>query len=709
MKPQSLFTQSILIIFAIFSTSGCNKKNIVMNPPMAEKIKKELSVNGHTRIDYYYWLNDRNNPKVLKYLEAENAYTEAVMKDYSKLRDKLFNEIVGRIKQDDSSVPYIENGYYYYTRYEKGKEYPVYCRKKSSLEAPEEILLNVNEMAKGYSYFQLSNYSISKNNEYISYGVDTLSRRLYTVYFKDLKTGKIIDVSIPNASGAVAWANDNKVVFYAVKNTKTLRSCKIFRHYLGQPLSKDKLVYEEKDETYRTFVYKTKSSQFIMIASLANSSSEYRFLNADNPSGFFTVIQPREKDIEYSVDHFKDKFYIVTNYQAKNFRLVETPVVKPNKENWKDMIAHRPDVLLDDIDIFSKYLVVIERKNGLIQMRIINWKTHEDHYLNFGEEVYTASIGPNPDFDSDFLRFNYSSLTTPNSVYDYYFSKRRKVLRKQQEVLGGFERRNYEAKRLYATSPDGQKVPISLVYRKGIKLDGNNPLLLYGYGSYGISNDPYFSSVRLSLLDRGFICAIAHVRGGQEMGRDWYENGKKLNKINTFNDFIDCAEYLISQKYTNPSKFFAYGGSAGGLLIGSVANMRPDLFKGLIAAVPFVDVLTTMLDKNIPLTTGEYDEWGNPNDSLFYNYILSYSPYDNVKKMNYPAMLVTTGLYDSQVQYWEPAKWVAKLRSLKTDSNLLLLYTNLSAGHGGASGRFETHKETALQYAFLLKLLKINN
>lgn len=700
-----------VIIFLFVTFAGyfvACKNKIIMNPPIAEKIKKELVAHGRTRIDNYYWLKDREDPKVINYLNNENAYTEEMLKDYEGLKEKIYQEIIGRIKQTDESVPYKDNGYFYYTRFETGKEYPIYCRKKGSLDTKEEILVDVNEIAKGHAYCNVSGISISIDNKQMAYGVDTVSRRLYTIHFKNLETGEVSENFILNTTGNVAWANDNKTLFYASKDVNTLRSDKIYKHILGSDTKNDKLIYEEKDEIYGTAVYKTKSEEYVMIVSFAKTSDEYRFLNANNPDGEFTIVQPRQKDLEYSVDQFKDKFFIVTNYKAKNFRLMETQVSKPGIDNWKEVIAHREDVYLQDIEIFSKKLVVTERKNGLIYLKVVDWSTKKEYYIDFGEEAYTASVGQNPDYESDFLRFNYSSLTTPNSVYDYQMTTHEKILKKRQEVVGNFNPDNYESKRLYATSHDGKKIPISLVYKKGIKLDSNNPFLLYGYGSYGISMDAYFNSARLSLLDRGFIFAIAHIRGGQEMGRQWYEDGKMLNKQNTFNDFIDCAEFVIKEKYTNNKKLFAMGGSAGGLLMGTVINMRPDLFKGVIAIVPFVDVVTTMLDVSIPLTTGEYDEWGNPNDTVYYKYMLSYSPYDNVKAQDYPALLVTTGLHDSQVQYWEPAKWVAKLRTTKTDNNLLLLYTNMQAGHGGASGRFEMYKENALQYVFLLKLLDIH-
>jgi oligopeptidase B len=675
--------------------------------PKANKIPKELTTNGHTRIDNYFWLNDRENPDVIEYLNKENDYTNAVMTDYSDMKEELFQEIVARIKQTDESVPYKENGYFYYTRYEEKKEYPIYCRRKDDMENVEEIILDVNVLAQGYEYFQVSGLDISKDNKFMVYGVDTVSRRIYTLYFKNLETGQLFDITIPNTTGSVAWANDNKTIFYTTKDQQTLRSDKIFKHKIGTELDLDQLIYVETDDVFGTGVYKTKSDDYLMIVCYSKTSDEYRFLNANTPDGEFSLIQPREKDLEYNIDQYKDKFYIITNFQAKNFRLMETDIANPSKENWREIIAHRPDVFLQNIEVFSKYLVLSERTNGLINLRVVEWNTKQDYYIDFGEEAYTAGIGVNTDFESEYLRFSYSSLTTPGSVYDYNMTTHEKILKKQQEVLGGFNASNYEAKRLYVIARDGIKVPISLVYKKGVDVHGKNPLLLYGYGSYGISIDASFSSVRLSLLDRGFIYVIAHIRGGQELGRQWYEDGKMLNKLNTFNDYIDCAEYLISNNFTSAEKLFAMGGSAGGLLMGAVMNIRPDLFKGVVAVVPFVDVVTTMLDDSIPLTTGEYDEWGNPNEEVYYNYMLLYSPYDNVKTMNYPSMLVMTGLHDSQVQYWEPAKWVAKLRELKTDNNLLLLHTNMSAGHGGASGRFEVYRDTALEYAFMFKILGI--
>jgi oligopeptidase B len=678
-----------------------------IKPPRAAKIPKELTAHGQTRIDNYYWLNERENPKVMEYLKAENAYKEAVMAHTKDLQEKLYNEIVGRIKQTDMSVPFKDQGYYHYMRYEEGTEYPIYCRKKGNVNAEEEILLNVNEMAEGYDFYHVAGYTTSSNNNLIAYGVDTVSRRLYTLYFKDLTTGNLLDDKIPNTEGRAAWANDNKTVFYALKDTTTLRPYKIMKHVLGTDVTEDKMIFTEEDETFNIGVYKTKSKKFLFIVAFHTLSTEYRFCDADSPDGKFQIIQPRERNLEYNVDHFQDNFYIRTNLDAKNFRLMKTPLDKTAKENWTEVIPHNEDILLEGFEIFRNYLVLSERKNGLTQLRIIKWSDRSEHYLDFGEEAYFAYLHINPDFDTDLLRYGYTSLTTPNSIYDYNMDTQEKTLLKQEEVLGDFNPDNYFTERHYATARDGTKVPISLVYRKGLEKNGNNPLLLYGYGSYGYSTDPTFDSDQLSLLDRGFVYAIAHIRGGSEMGRYWYEDGKLLNKKNTFTDFIDCAEYLIAQKFSNPDKMFAMGGSAGGLLMGAVVNMRPDLWKGVIADVPYVDVITTMLDTSIPLTTSEFDEWGNPENKEYYDYMLSYSPYDNVEAKDYPAMLVTTGFHDSQVQYFEPAKWVAKLRARKTDNNLLIFHINMEAGHGGVSGRFRQYREIALDYAFMLDLLGI--
>ncbi|MEA3452612.1 MAG: S9 family peptidase [Bacteroidota bacterium] len=702
-------TLNLILSFAMITLLfACNneKKDLPM-APVAKIEKHELTIHGDTRIDNYFWLRDRDNSEVIDYLKEENAYTKAVMKHTEKFQTQVFDEIVARIKKDDSSIPYKENGYFYYTRYEKGGEYPIYCRKKDNMDAKEEIMLNVNELAKGYSYFQIGGTSVSEDNKILAYSVDTVSRRKYTIYFKNLETGELYKDKIEITTGRATWTNDNKSIYYSTKDPNTLRVDKIYMHTFGTEQKDDKLIFEEKDETFGTFVYKTKSKKYLIIGSYSTLSTEYQYANADKATNDFKIFQKREKDLEYDIYHFEDKFYVKTNLDAQNFTLMETPENNTSKENWSEVIAHRNDVLLESIEIFKNYLVINERKKGLTELRVINQTDKSEYYIDFGEETYTSWISTNVEFDTEILRYGYSSMTTPVSTLDYNMNSKEKTLLKMQEVLGDFDPENYESKRLFATAKDGTKIPISLVYKKGTELNGENPLLLYAYGSYGNSMDPYFSSTRLSLLDRGFVFAIAHVRGGQEMGRQWYEDGKLLKKINTFTDFIDCSEFLIAENYTNNDKLFAMGGSAGGLLMGAIANMRPDLYKGIIAQVPWVDVVTTMLDETIPLTTSEYDEWGNPNDKEYYDYMLSYSPYDQVKKQDYPNMLVTTGLHDSQVQYFEPTKWVAKLRAMKTNNNLLLLTINMDTGHGGASGRFDRYKETALEYVFMFDLLGI--
>ncbi len=672
--------------------------------PLAKQEPKELTTHGDTRIDKYYWLNQREDSAVLAYLEAENTYFDAVFDHNKGLQEKIFQEMRARIKEDDTSVPYRNNGYYYLTRYEQGKEYPVYSRKKESLDNPEEEMIDVNELAEPYEFYNAGGLNVSKDNRLLAYGEDTLSRRIYTIRIKNLETGAYLPDVIPNTTGGSTWSNDNQYLFYSVKD-ETLRPYRIMRHQLGTDPAEDIVIYEETDPTFLTYVYKTKSEKYIVIGSYQTLSTEFRILDADDPTGQFRVIQPRERDLEYNIAHYEDKFYIRTNLDAKNFRLMVTPEDKTTKDNWTEVIPHRDDVLLEDMDIFQKYLVINERKNGITQLRVRPWEGAE-HYIDFPEEAYVVGTTANFDFDTDLLRFNYQSMKTPPSTYDYNMATRERKLLKQQEVLGDFSSDDYLTERIFATARDGARVPVSIVYHKDFVKDGTKPLLLYGYGSYGASMDPSFSSARLSLLDRGFAFAIAHIRGGEEMGRTWYEDGKLLNKKNTFTDFIDVAEHLIATDYTNPEKIFAMGGSAGGLLMGAVVNMRPDLFQGIVAAVPFVDVVTTMLDESIPLTTFEYDEWGNPNDTEYYEYMKSYSPYDNVEAKEYPAMLVTTGLHDSQVQYWEPAKWVAKLRELKTDDNPILLHTNMEAGHGGASGRFRRLQEMARNYAWLVDLAR---
>jgi oligopeptidase B len=661
-------------------------------------------MHGDVRIDDYYWLRDRENPEVIGYIESENEYLGKMMAHTEKFQDALFNEMRSRIKEDDESVPYRRGEYYYYSRYEEGKEYPIFCRRQGSISAPEEIIVNGNELGEGKSYFSVSSPVMSYDHAIAAFAVDTVGRRFYNIQFKDMRTGEILPYTIPDVTGNIQWANDNKTVFYSRQDPVTLRPYQIYRYELGRPVSSVRLVYEERDATYICYVSKTKSEAYLIIYIWSTLSTEQRVLNANNPNGRFSVIQPRERDLEYSLSHFGDMFYIRTNKDAPNFKLVAAPVSAPHRENWKDIIPHREDVLLERIEIFSDFLAVEERSRGLPRIRIREWETGEDHYIDFGEPTYSAFITYNPEFNTDILRYSYTSLTTPNSVFDYNMRAREKVLMKQQPVIGDFNPDKYLSERVFATADDGTTIPVSLVYRKGLRKNGKNPTLIYGYGAYGVSANPYFDSTRLSLLDRGFVYAIAHVRGGEDMGRQWYEDGKLLKKINTFTDFIACSEYLIEEGYTSSENLFAMGGSAGGLLIGAVVNMRPDLYKAVIASVPWVDVVTTMLDDRIPFTTAEYDEWGNPNDKIYYDYMLSYSPYDNVTSRAYPHMLVTSGLHDSQVQYWEPTKWVAKLRSLKTDRNVLLLYTNMDAGHGGASGRFRALRETALEYAFILDL-----
>lgn len=674
--------------------------------PVAKKIPKKLTIHNDVRLDNYYWLKDKENQEVIDYLNAENEYTDSMLEHTKNFQNVLFEEMKGRIKEDDTSVPYKLNGYWYLTRFETGKNYPIYVRKKGSLNAVEELLFDCNEMAKEHAYFNLGGISISPDNKLAAFSTDTVSRRQYSIQIKNLVTGELYTDKILNTTGSATWADDNETLFYAMKDEITLRSHKIFKHLLHTENNKDIEVYHETDETFNTFIYKTKSKKYIVIGASSTLSSEYRFINANKPNSDFKIFQKRTENLEYSIAHYDDSFYIISNNdKATNFKLSKTSESATEKVNWKDIIPHRADVLIEDIEIFKDFLVLNERENGLNKLRIINWNGQEDYYLPFKSETYTVFIGNNPDFDSDLLRYGYNALDTPGALIDYNLKTKESEIKKEQEVLGGkFQKANYESKRIWATARDGVKVPMSLVYKKGIKLDGTNPILQYAYGSYGSTIDPSFSSVRLSLLDRGFIYAISHIRGGEYLGREWYESGKLLTKKNTFTDFIDCSKHLITQKYTTNQHLYAYGGSAGGLLMGVIVNMNPELYNGIIAAVPFVDVVTTMLDDTVPLTTGEYDEWGNPNEVAYYNYMKSYSPYDNVKAQAYPNMLVTTGLYDSQVQYWEPAKWVAKLRDLKIDTNKLLLKTDMDSGHGGASGRFESLKEVALEYAFILDL-----
>jgi oligopeptidase B len=686
-------------------------------PPIAEKQPKELTIHNDTRIDNYFWMRltdeqkiakekDEQTQKVEAYLHAENAYFDSVMNHTNNFQEALFQEMKGRIKEDDESVPYFKNGYFYITRYETGKQYPIYSRKKGSLEAEEEMIFDVNEEAEGFEYFQLGGLNVSPDNTLVAYAVDNISRRQYAIRIKNLETGEIYSDIIGNTTGGSVWANDNKTLFYTKKNPLTLRSEKIFRHTLGTDVSEDVEVFFEDDETFNAYVYKTKSHKYIVIGSYSTVSHEFRVIPADDPTAEFRIIQPRERNLEYSLSHFGDYFYIQTNKDgATNFKLMKTPVNKTSKEHWVDVIPHREDTLLEDVSIFKDYLVLEERTNGLNLIRIIRWDGKEDYYLPFDEETYSVGVHTNPEFDTDVLRYSYNSFTTPVSVIDYNMKNGSKDIKKEQEVLGGkFDKKNYKSERVWATARDGKKVAISLVYHKDTQLGKDTPVLQYAYGSYGYTISDSFSTTRLSLLDRGFVYALAHIRGSQYLGREWYENGKMLHKKNTFYDFIDCSKFLIDHNYTSEDHLYAMGGSAGGLLMGAIVNMAPQLYNGIVAAVPFVDVVSTMLDESIPLTTGEFDEWGNPKIKEYYDYILSYSPYDQVEAKEYPNILVTTGYFDSQVQYWEPAKWVAKLRDVKTDDNILLMHTNMDAGHGGASGRFDALKETARDYTFFLAL-----
>ena len=684
------------------------KKNY---PPSPKKKPKNLKKFDSIRVDNYYWLKNRNDPDVIKYLKKENDYYEKKTSHTKEFQDKIFKEIKNRIKEDDKSVPYFLNGYWYITKFKKDKDYPIYVRKKETLDSKEQILFDCNFLAKNYDFFNLSNIKISPDNKLAAYSIDTVSRRLYTIKIKNLETGEFLNDCIDNTSGNFAWGNDNTTLFYTNRDSETLRNDKIYKHVLGTNSKDDELVFHEKDNTFYTNVSKSKSNKFIVISSYSTLTSEFQFLNADNPHDDFKLFSKRKRGLEYSINHFENYFYIITNTDnSKNYKLMKTSVKNTDYNNWINVIDHRKGVLIEGVDVFKNYLVVSERSNGLNRINIKKWDDSEDYYLDFNCETYSAYTTNNIDFNTNILRYGFNSLTNPPCVIDFNMETKEKTIRKQQQVLDpDFDKDNYISERIWSKSEDGTDVPISLVYKKGLQKNSKNPLLLYGYGSYGNTIDPYFSISRLSLLNRGFIFAIAHVRGSEYMGREWYENGKLLNKKNTFRDFISCTKYLISQGYTNSKQSYAYGGSAGGLLMGSVINLAPELYNGVISAVPFVDVVTTMLDESIPLTTGEYDEWGNPNEKEYYNYILSYSPYDNVSKINYPNLLVTTGLYDSQVQYWEPAKWVAKLRELKKDNNLLLLNTNMASGHGGASGRFEALKEVAKEYAFLFDLEKIHN
>ncbi|PMB18134.1 S9 family peptidase [Fischerella thermalis] len=677
-----------------------------ITPPVAEKRPQVLELHGDKRIDNYFWMRDHQDPKTIAYLEAENAYTQAMMQHTEALQQQLYEEMLSRIKETDLSVPYRKDEYYYYSRTEEGKAYPIYCRQKGSLDAPEEVLLDQNELAQGHDFFSIGVLQVSPNHQILAYSVDTIGSERYTLFFLDLNTRQLYPESISDTYFSLAWANDNQTVFYT-KLDDANRPFQLFRHTLATDVNEDILIYHEPDDSYYLTVGKTRSQAYILLSLGSKITSEVHYLDANNPTGKFQLFHPRSTGVEYDIDHHNDYFYIVTNEQAINFKLMKTPVNSPSKENWQTVIPHREDVMLSGISLFANHLVIYERKDGLPIGRVQNLKTGEEHNITFPEPTYSFFEGSNPEFDTTTLRIHYTSLITPPSVFDYDMETNERELKKETEVLGGYDRTQYNSEKLMAPAPDGTQIPISIVYKKGIKKDGKNPLYLTGYGAYGANYPASFSSTRLSLLDRGIVFAIAHVRGGGEMGRKWYEDGKFLHKKNTFTDFIACAEYLISEGWTTSNALAISGGSAGGLLMGAVVNMRPDLFKVVVADVPFVDVVTTILDTSLPLSAMEWEEWGNPNDKVYYDYMKSYSPYDNVEAKDYPDMLITAGLNDARVKYWEPAKWTAKLRELKTDDNILLLKTNMGAGHSGASGRYESLKELAFEYAFVLDRLGV--
>lgn len=704
---------AVLLLAVLAVTSCAGPAAGPADPPLAEARPHELETHGDVRVDEYYWLRDREDPEVIAYLEAENAYVDAALAHTEALQESVFAEIRSRVVEDDSSVPYRDGDYWYYTRYEEGKQYPIHCRRPADGEtfggdqAPEaeEVLVDVNEVAGGKEYTAVRP-AVSPDHRILAYGVDDVGRRFYTVRFKDLLTGEILADEIPDVTTNFVWAADSATLFYVRQDPDTLRAYQVYRHRLGST-EPDELVYEEPDETFSVFLGRTQSRKYLLATSSHTLRTEVRILRADDPDGDFVVFEPRGERHEYGVDHLGDRFWVRTNDGAPNFRLMSTAEGDTGRAAWREELAHRDDVLFEGFELFDRFLVLAERREGLERLRVepMGGAALDGHDLDFGEPTYSTGLGANPDPSSGTLRYVYQSLTTPRSVFDYDPVTREKTLRKQDRVLGGFDSANYRSERLWATAEDGAQVPVSLVYRPDLRpAEGGSPLLLYGYGSYGASMDASFSSPLLSLIDRGFVYAIAHIRGGEEMGRSWYENGKLLHKKNTFTDFVAAAEHLAAEGYADPGRIYAMGGSAGGLLMGVVFNMRPDLWDGVVARVPFVDVVTTMLDASIPLTTFEWDEWGDPRVREYYDYMLSYSPYDNVEARDYPHLLVTTGLHDSQVQYWEPAKWVARLRARKTDDNLLLLETNMGAGHGGASGRYDRYRETALIYAFLLDL-----
>ncbi|MBK7128666.1 MAG: S9 family peptidase [Crocinitomicaceae bacterium] len=671
-----------------------------MRPPLVRRIEKKLSVHGDTRIDPYFWLNDRENPAVISYLKKENIYCNYVLKPVSKLREKIFHEMKSRMKEEESTAPFFKNGYWYYERYEKGKEHPVFCRKKETLNSKEEIILDANKRARGQSYYELVSFTVSPDNKWLALTEDLMGRRLYQISIKNLETGDYLSMAIQNTGSDLAWHNDNETLYFSVKDKKTLRPFSV--KSVSRSTKKTEIHFTEKDETFYCGLSRSKDDQYIFIGSYSTTTSEFRFKRTDDYKRF-EIFLKRKRGHEYYPDSAGDHCVIKSNLAAENFKLVKCDIKKREPRYWQIIQKHDKDVLIEDFEVYKKHLIVQEKKAGLTRLRIYYTGSYRYRFIPPFEDTYTLSLGTNPEFEFNQVRVSYSSLTTPLTTYDIDLKTLQKTIAGQTKVLGGFKTKDYKSERIWITSHDGVKVPVSLVYhRDHFTKRGKNPLLLYAYGSYGESLDPYFSSARLSLLNRGFVFAIAHVRGGEELGRRWYEDGKLLKKKNTFHDFIACAEGLIKLRYASRDKVFAMGGSAGGLLMGAVANMRPDLWRGIVSNVPFVDVVTTMLDTSIPLTTGEFDEWGNPAEKKYYRYMKSYSPYDNIRETQYPAMLVTSGLHDSQVQYWEPTKYVAKLRALKTDKNLLLLYTNMKAGHGGASGRFESLKEIALEYTFIL-------
>jgi oligopeptidase B len=705
----------ILLLLLFLSISLMNSVNAnaqggnasgMLQPPATEKKPKVTEINGDRMVDNYFWLREKTNPSVITHLEAENAYTTAVMKPTEALQEKLYNEILSHIKQTDANVPYRWGDYFYYTRTVEGQQYPIYCRKQGKLDAPEQILLDVNEMAKGQKFMAVGSFAPSDDGNLLAYSTDNTGYRQYTLHIKNLKTGTLLAENIERVDN-VAWATDNKTIFYVTEDAVTKRSDKLFRHVLGT--DKYDLVYEEKDELFDIGVDRSRDKAVIMFGAFSKTSTEFRYIPSNDPNAEWKTILPRQADHEYDVDHRGDLFYIRTNKGAKNFRVVTAPVSDPSEKNWKDFVAHRPAVKVEGVDLFADHAVLSEWENGLQQLEVVDFKNNQRHYIKFPEPVYAAGLTSNREFNTKVVRYNYQSLTTPSSVFDYDMTSRTATLMKQTEVPGGFDKANYKAERVFATAADGTKIPMSIVYRRNVKLDGSAPLLLYGYGSYGVSISPGFSPARLALLDRGVVFVIAHIRGGGELGEPWREAGRMMKKMNTFTDFIACAESLISKKYTSKDRLVIQGGSAGGLLMGAVSNLRPDLFKAVVAQVPFVDVLNTMLDATLPLTTSEYIEWGNPNEKAAYDYMKKYSPYDNIHKANYPAMLVKVSLNDSQVPYWEGSKFVAKLRDYKTDHNPLLLKVNMGAGHGGASGRYDAFRETAFDYAFMLWQMGLAN